>query len=182
VIIHGKEYLYIDGYNIINAWDELKNISRVNLDLARDRLLEICSEYQAYSGVYIIVVFDAHLQKGRKEVIKEQLGVQIVFTKERQTADHYIEQQVDKWGYKRKITVATSDYLEQQVVMGRGARRISARELLMKINMVKKKYIANNSKESSKVKIESGFDNSLNDDELEKLEQFKMLLDIDSKN
>lgn len=182
MILHGKMYLYIDGYNIINAWDELKKLSKLNLELARERLIEICSEYQAYSGTYVIIVFDAHLQRGHKEMVEEKLGVKVVFTKERQTADQYIEQEIDKYGNKRKITVATSDFLEQQLVMGRGARRISARELELQIKLEKSEYIQKRKKEEQEDNRKDGFQNSLTEEEKKKLEKLRALLDIDSKN
>lgn len=179
MILHGQMYLYIDGYNIINGWPELQKLSRLNLDLARERLIEICSEYQAYSGIYIIIVFDAHLQKSHCAMTEEKLGVKIVFTKEGQTADQYIEQEIDKYGQKRKITVATSDFLEQQLVMGRGARRISARELEIQIKHEKKIYMEKRKNHQYFDNLKEGAFNSLDHEEMQKLMDLKERLSVD---
>jgi predicted RNA-binding protein with PIN domain len=131
--IKPKEYLFVDGYNIINSWDNLRKLSDVSLETARNELIEIMSEYQQYTGIKVIVVFDAHLLKGsigRKEIINK---VEIVYTKEGETADQYIERTLDRIGRIKKIRVATSDWMEQQVVLGRGGTRISARELQAEI-------------------------------------------------
>lgn len=131
--IKPKEYLFVDGYNIINSWDNLRKLSDVSLETARNELIEIMSEYQQYTGIKVIVVFDAHLLKGsigRKETINK---VEVVYTKEGETADQYIERTLDKTGRIKKIRVATSDWMEQQVVLGRGGTRISARELQAEI-------------------------------------------------
>lgn len=133
-----KEYLFVDGYNIINAWNELKELSEVDLQSARDALIDKMVEYHVYTRTEVIVVFDAHLVAGncgKKEKIK---GIDIVYTKELQTADAYIEQVVDKIGRIKKVRVATSDFLEQQVILGRGGTRISARELKLEIEEMKR--------------------------------------------
>lgn len=133
-----KEYLFVDGYNIINAWSNLKSLNNVSLEVAREELIEIMSEYQAYTGITVSIVFDAHLQKGsieKKEVIK---GVTVVYTKEKETADRYIEKTLDSIGKRKLIRVATSDWVEQQIVLGRGGTRISARELKIEVESVKK--------------------------------------------
>ena len=128
-----KEYLFVDGYNVINSWDKLKELSSINLEVAREELIEIMAEYQHYSNIRIIVVFDAHMVKGnngKREIIK---GVQVVYTKENETADQYIEKVLDDIGRIERVRVATSDWMEQQIVLGRGGTRISARELEVEI-------------------------------------------------
>lgn len=128
-----KEYLFVDGYNVINSWDNLKELSSINLEVAREELIEIMAEYQYYSNIRIIVVFDAHMVKGnngKKEIIK---GVDVVYTKENETADQYIEKVLDDIGRVERVRVATSDWMEQQIVLGRGGTRISARELEVEI-------------------------------------------------
>lgn len=140
--------MFVDGYNIINCWGNLKEISEVNLDESRNELIDIMAEYRSYTGIEVIVVFDAHMVRGsrqKNELIKE---VEVVYTKENQTADQYIEKEVSKIGKIRKVTVATSDWVEQQVVLGRGATRISARELNMEIQKLKRDINKNNEKQS----------------------------------
>lgn len=129
-----KEYLFVDGYNIINAWDNLKELSEISLELARNELIEIMAEYQSFSGVKVIVVFDAHMVKknsGTRDRIK---GVEIIYTRENETADHYIERRLDEIGRTEVVRVATSDWMEQQIILGRGGTRISARELKIEVN------------------------------------------------
>ncbi len=140
--------MFVDGYNIINCWGNLKAISDVSLDESRNELIETMAEYRIYTGVEIIVVFDAHMVKGsrqKNELIKD---VEVVYTKENQTADQYIEKEVSKIGKIKKVTVATSDWVEQQVVLGRGATRISARELNIEIQQFKKNINKNSEKQS----------------------------------
>lgn len=128
-----REYLFVDGYNIINSWESLKEISSFSLEDARTELLEILSEYQHYSGIVIIVVFDAHLVKGNSgnEVIYK--GVRTVYTREDETADHFIEKTLNEVGRIKRVRVATSDWMEQQIILSRGGTRISARELEVEI-------------------------------------------------
>lgn len=121
--------LIVDGYNIINSWPELKSLEKNGLEHSRERLLELLEDYRAYKGIKAIVVFDAHMVKGSMEKHERYGGLEVVFTKEYETADAYIEKLVDEVGRLYDILVATSDWLEQQVVLGRGAARISAREL-----------------------------------------------------
>lgn len=145
-----KEYLFVDGYNIINSWEGLKEKQKNNLEEARDALLDILSDYQHYSGIEIIVVFDAHLVKGNGGNEFNYKGVEVVFTKENETADHYIERTLDSLGRIKRIRVATSDWLEQQMVLSRGGIRISARELEAEIynerRMIKRRKSMNNTK------------------------------------
>lgn len=121
--------LIVDGYNIINSWPELKNSLGENLEDSRVKLIEYLENYRAYKGIRVILVFDAHMLKGSTEKHERYGGVEVVFTKENETADAYIERLVNEVGRLYDILVATSDWLEQQVVLGRGAARISAREL-----------------------------------------------------
>lgn len=140
--------MFVDGYNIINCWANLKEISDVSLDESRNELIDTMAEYMSYTGIEVIIVFDAHMVKGsrqKNELIKE---VEVVYTKENQTADQYIEKEVSKIGKIRKVTVATSDWVEQQVVLGRGATRMSARELNMEIQKLKRNISKNNEKQS----------------------------------
>lgn len=159
-----KEYLFVDGYNIINYWEDLRIKSLISLEEAREELIEILAEYHHYSGIEIIVVFDAYMV--RRNIGKEELykGIKVVYTKENETADNYIERQLDLLGKVRRIRVATSDWVEQQIVLGRGGTRISARELEIEIynakNMLNRKRDAKN--HQNKIELERLDDKILN--------------------
>ncbi|MBU5438662.1 NYN domain-containing protein [Tissierella sp. MSJ-40] len=145
-----KEYLFVDGYNIINSWEKLKDLSKMSLEVARNELVEIMAEYQHYSGIKITVVFDAHLVKGNSGKRYGVKGVEVVYTKESETADQYIERVLDEIGRIKKVRVATSDWMEQQIILGRGGTRISARELEVEIfnekKLMKRNRTTNNQK------------------------------------
>ena len=132
-IIQGDEYLLIDGYNIIFAWDELKTISEDNLEYARNRLIDIVCNYQGYTNINVILVFDAYKVKGNKGEIERVHGVDVVYTKEAETADMYIEKVTHKLGKNNRVRVATSDNLEQLIILAGGAVRMSAEEFLKEI-------------------------------------------------
>lgn len=138
-----KEYLFVDGYNIINSWESLKEKAQISYEEARIELMEILSEYHHYSGIEIIVVYDAHLVKGNNGTEQFYKGIKAVYTKENETADNYIERTLDLIGRIKRVRVATSDRLEQQIILSRGGTRISARELEVEIynekNMVKRR-------------------------------------------
>lgn len=123
----GPEYLLVDGYNIIFAWDELKVIARDNLDAARQRLMDLMSNYQGYKKCRVILVFDAYkVPRGTGEVSKYH-NIYVVYTKEAETADAYIEKTTYELSRKRyRVRVATSDYAEQMIILGHGALRLSA--------------------------------------------------------
>lgn len=125
--------MLIDGYNIIHDWDELKEIASENIDAARDRLIDILASYQGYRDILMIVVFDAYKREEHFETIEKKGNLHIVYTKTAQTADSYIEKSAHKMAKDYKITVATSDGLEQLIVSGAGALRMSARELYREV-------------------------------------------------
>lgn len=133
-------YLLIDGYNIINAWPELAEAGNESLEEARNMLVNQLVDYKSYTGEKVIVVFDAHMVKGSSAKEYQLKGIEVVFTKEYQTADSYIEKKVEELAKNKrnKVKVATSDWAEQQVVLGSGATRISARELKIELETVKK--------------------------------------------
>lgn len=161
-----EEFLFVDGYNIINSWSSLRELSSMSLELAREELIEIMSEYQHFSGIKVIIVFDAHMVKrnvGKKETIK---GVDIIYTKENETADQYIEKVLDDIGKSRRVRVATSDWMEQQIVLARGGIRISARELESEIKNQKKLMMKKKSKEETKTDL---FIGSLDEETIKKL-------------
>ncbi len=123
-----KEYLLVDGYNIIFAWDSLKSLAKDSLEHARDRLLNLLQNYQGYRKCEVILVFDAYKIKGHGTEIEQHGGVSVVYTKEAETADSYIERVSKQLIKKNRVRVATSDALEQLIILGNGAMRISARE------------------------------------------------------
>lgn len=122
------ECLLVDGYNIIFSWDELNELSKTNLDHARTRLMEILNNYQGYRKCLLIVVFDAYKIKKNRGSIEKNDNIYVVYTKEAQTADNYIEKVTHDLAQNYRVYVATSDALEQTIVSSRGAMRISARE------------------------------------------------------
>lgn len=128
-----EDYLLVDGYNIIFAWDELKDLAADNFDSARTRLLDIMCNYQGYKKMTVIVVFDAYRVKGKSREVMEYNNIHVVYTKEAETADQYIEKTVHKLGGNHNVTVATSDALEQIIIFGQGAVRLSAAGLLAEV-------------------------------------------------
>lgn len=125
-----QNWLLVDGYNIIHAWEELRELSELNFDAARARLLDILSNYQGYRRQEVLVVFDAYRVQGRtKAEVEKWHNVYVVYTKQAETADQYIAKAVQELKGQYHITVATSDRLVQLIILGQGALRISAREL-----------------------------------------------------
>jgi len=125
-----KEYLLIDGYNIIFAWSDLKELAKENLEAARMALIERMKQYQAFCDIDVIIVFDAYKVKGNVGEVERIGALTIVYTKEAQTADAYIEKTARELSKNYKVTVATSDNLEQLIVFGSGACRMSANAFL----------------------------------------------------
>jgi ribosomal protection tetracycline resistance protein len=122
----GPEYLLVDGYNLIFAWDELKTAARESLDAARQLLLDLLSNYQGFQKNEVIVVFDAYRVPRRVRDESRYHNIHVVFTKEAETADAYIEKVTYDLGKKHRVRVATSDYAEQLIILGHGALRLSA--------------------------------------------------------
>ncbi len=134
-----KEYLLVDGYNIIFAWEDLKKLCEYSLEDARDKLISILSNYQGAKGIELIIVFDAHMVKGNRGNIEKIGKTYIVYTKEAETADNYIERITKDLVKNYTVKVATSDRLEQIIIMGSGAIRVSATELRQDIRQTAKK-------------------------------------------
>ncbi len=124
----GPEYLLVDGYNIIFAWDELKEIAQDSLDSARSQLINILCNYQGFRRCELILVFDAYKVKGNPGSVEKVNNINVVYTKEAETADMYIERVTNEIGKKHRVRVATSDGLEQLIIIGHGALRVSATE------------------------------------------------------
>lgn len=164
-----KEYLFIDGYNIINQWSYYRDISK-NIENSRNKLVELLVEYQAYRGIKVIVVFDAHLVKGSVEKKETVAGIEVVYTKEHETADSYIEKQLDKIGRYEHVQVATSDSAIQQIVISRGGTRISAKEMILELENTKKDIRTKTDKPRQKG---TNIDQVLDSDTLKKLEKIR---------
>ncbi len=128
-----KEYLLVDGYNVIYASDKLKSLAVTDLKAARDSLVDILINFQGYRRENVILVFDAYKVPGGTEHMEERAGLTIIYTKEAETADQYIEKAAHEIGKKYRVTVATSDAIEQVIVMSSGAIRLSARDFWAEI-------------------------------------------------
>ena len=121
-----KKYLLVDGYNIIFAWEELNILAKDNLEAARGKLQDILCNYQGYTGVHLILVFDAYRVKGNPGTVTKYHNIHVIYTKEAETADMFIEKTTKEIAQKHQVVVATSDALEQMIIMGHGAIRLSA--------------------------------------------------------
>lgn len=130
---NAAEYLLVDGYNIIFAWEELQELAEVNIDAARDRLADILCTYQGYRNCHVILVFDAYRVKNHTETVLAYHNIHIVYTKEAETADSYIARTAARMEGQYRVTVATSDALVQMIIWGKGAVRMSAQGLLEEV-------------------------------------------------
>lgn len=133
-----QEYLLVDGYNIVFAWEDLNELAQVNLEGARMKLADMLCNYQGYCKKEIILVFDGYKAKGNLGSVISYHNISIVYTKEAETADQYIEKVTQQIGKQFPVTVATSDALEQLIIMGNGGVRISAREFRKEVERVNK--------------------------------------------
>jgi uncharacterized protein len=128
--------VFVDAYNVINSWPNLRNIKEYSYEAARQKLIEILQNYSTFKGYKVVIVFDAHKVNGNLEK-KDKLGnIVVVFTKEGETADNYIEKAVDKIGRKIEVVVVTSDSLEQQIAFQRGAVRMSSIEFYFEVEEI----------------------------------------------
>lgn len=148
-----EEYLLVDGYNVIFAWEDLKDLAQVSIDGARGKLLDVLCDYQGTKKCNLIVVFDAYRVQGHKTEISTYHNIHVVFTKEAETADQYIEKFAHENGKKYNVTVATSDGLEQIIIRGQGCRLLSARELKDEIERTKKTLFEEHPQESKKLSL-----------------------------
>ncbi len=135
---NGTEYMLVDGYNIIFAWDELKTLAAESLDAARSRLINILCNYQGFRQCELILVFDAYKVKGNDREVEKHCGISVVYTKEAETADMYIEKVSHELGKNNRVRVATSDGAEQIIILGNGAFRVSAEEFRLEVKAVEK--------------------------------------------
>lgn len=132
----GEDYVIVDGYNVIFAWDTLRELSEHNIDSARGKLMDILSNYQGYMNCHLIVVFDGYKVKDNKGERFPYDDIEVVYTKEGETADAHIEKLTHEIARKHKVTVVTSDGLEQIVTMGQGAIRMSSRDFKLEVERV----------------------------------------------
>ncbi len=132
-----KEYLLVDGYNIIFSWEELNELAKVNMDAARSKLMDILCNYQGFKKCILILVFDAYKVKGGPGEVFDYYNIHVVYTKEAETADEYIEKVTHEMARHHHVTVATSDALEQLIILGQGAIRFSANDLKEEITRVR---------------------------------------------
>ena len=147
-----EAYLLVDGYNIIFAWEELKQLAEDNIMSARDKLMDILSDYQGFRKMTLILVFDAYKVEGNPGTVFKYHNIYVVYTKEAETADQYIEKTVHKIGRKHHVTVATSDALEQVIILGQGGHRISAQGLQNEILLAKRELREEHLEKTSKGK------------------------------
>jgi predicted RNA-binding protein with PIN domain len=167
-----NHFLIVDGYNIINAWEDLKQLGKEDLPTAREKLIDEIIEYAEFNGYKAILVFDAYNVKQARE--KEEIinNVKVVYTKEHQTADSYIEKFITNTSKYDDIKVATNDYAEQQIVLGKGGSRISARELKLDIESSKRKIKKKNTVSGDEI-YRNTLSDRLNEEVLSKLEKIR---------
>ena len=137
-----EEYLLVDGYNIIFSWEELNELAKENIHAACDKLMDILSNYQGYRKCTLILVFDAYRVEGHEEEIIPYHNIHVVYTKEAETADMFIERVTHEIGKSRRVRVATSDGMEQVIILGHGALRVSARMFHEEVQNVEKQIRA----------------------------------------
>lgn len=165
------KFIMVDGYNVINAWQQLKALKEESLEDARDKLVDMMQDFTAYRGIKVIVVFDAHLVRGSIEKHEKYGNIEVVYTKEGETADCYIERTIVELSKKGEVGVVTFDYLEQRIAMQMGAIRITPREFLAEIQNAKKRI-----QEKSKltyVEKRNGLEDRIDKSILEKLEKMR---------
>jgi predicted RNA-binding protein with PIN domain len=164
-----RNILYVDGYNIINSWKELKDLQKESLELAREKLIDEMAEYASLSKEELVVVFDAYNRDSVKETYQEKLGILIVYTKKFQTADTFIEKEMNRLARRHNVTVCTDDAQVQSLAFERGASRITALELRHDLMSKRHKIVRKNRRDFNK-----NFDNfPLSDKVLEALEEIE---------
>lgn len=167
-----KQIIIVDGYNIIGAWPELSKLKEISLEEARDKLIGLLAEHQSYSGKRIIVVFDAYQVPGIGGKYW-QSALEVLYTKEKETADALIERLVGELSSRRtQVYVATSDFVEQSVTFGQGALRLPARELLYSVRQSVKE-MKHRMEEQASSRIRNSFDSKLTREQLDMLERWR---------
>ncbi|MDY2986863.1 MAG: NYN domain-containing protein [Peptoniphilus sp.] len=163
-----ERYLFVDGYNIINAWDSFDK--SIPLEDQRLQLVDVLSEYAHTVDEKIIVVFDAYMVKKSAGAIYDYKGILVVFTKEFETADHYIERQLSEMKRVKGVRVATSDNIEQQIILSRGGVRLSAREFEVEVELSKQKIFT----KQKVLKKKAELTNKIDDEQLNKLKDMNL--------
>ncbi|MBU3181456.1 NYN domain-containing protein [Clostridium psychrophilum] len=163
--------IFVDGYNVINSWPNLKVIKEYSYEYSRLQLIEILQNYSGYNGCKMFIIFDAQLVKGSIQKKERQGNLIVVFTKEGETADDYIERMSNNIGRKAEFCVVTSDSLEQQVAFQRGATRMSSIEFYHEVMSTQKKI--KSSIERRYLEKRNGLEERIDEKTLEKLEKMR---------
>ena len=162
---HGEEYVLVDGYNIIFAWDDLKAIARDNLDAARKTLCDLLCNYQGYKNCHVIAVFDAYKVKGGQGSVEKYHNIHVVYTKEAETADAYIEKTTYELGQHHRVKVASSDGPEQLIILGHGALRLSASNFREEIEQMQGQIstvLSKNNQQTKSGSVRSAMEKAMN--------------------
>jgi len=164
--------IFVDGYNVINSWPNLKKEKKYSFEGARQTLIDILHNYSVYEECKIVIVFDAHMVAGSIEK-KEEIykNVSVVFTKDGETADSYIEREVHNIGRKFEVYVVTSDWLQQQIIFQRGAVRISSIEFYNEVLKTQNKITS--AKGSSESNVKNNLSDNLEEDIFKKFEAWR---------
>lgn len=164
--------IFVDGYNVINTWPNIKNVKNYSFESARKLLVDTLQNYASFNECKIFLIFDAYKKSERGMRTKDTVGnITVIFTKAGQTADSYIENAIDKIGREYDVSVVTSDNLEQQVTFQRGAVRISSLEFYYDVMKTQKTIINNSEKSHSKKR--NLIEDIIDQDVLEKLEKIR---------
>ncbi len=163
--------VFVDGYNVINSWPNLKKIKDYSYESSRQQLIDTLQNYSEFKGYKIFIVFDAHMVKGSLQKKERQGNLVVVFTKEGETADNYIEKMVNNMGRKSEVCVVTSDSLEQQVTFQRGATRMSSIEFYHEVTSIEKKIQINT--ERKYLEKRNWLEERVDEKTLEKLEKIR---------
>ncbi|MEK6264444.1 MAG: NYN domain-containing protein [Clostridium sp.] len=163
--------VFVDGYNVINSWQNLKEIKEYSYESSRQQLIDTLQNYSEFKAYKVFIVFDAHMVKGSLEKKEKQGNIVVVFTKEGETADSFIEKAVNNIGRKSEICVVTSDSLEQQVTFQRGAIRMSSIEFYHEVLSIEK--LINNKTEKKYLENKNWLEDRLDGKTLEKLEKIR---------
>ncbi|MBU3111732.1 NYN domain-containing protein [Clostridium lacusfryxellense] len=163
--------IFVDGYNVINSWPNLKNIKDFSYGSSRQELIDSLQNYSGFKGYKVFIVFDAQLVKGSLQKKETQGNLIVVFTKEGETADDYIERMVNNIGRKSEVCVVTSDSLEQQVTFQRGAIRMSSIEFYHEVISTQKKIRINI--EKNQLDKRNRLDERIDNETLQKLEKIR---------
>lgn len=163
--------VFVDGYNVINSWPNLKEIKEYSYESSRQQLIDTLQNYSEYKGYKLFLVFDAHMVRGSLEKKERQANIVVVFTKEGETADSFIEKTVNNIGRKSEVCVVTSDYLEQQIAFQRGATRMSSIEFYYEVNSIEKKI--RKKTEKNYLENKNCLEDRIDEKTLEKLEKIR---------